>query len=123
MPGGGGLHQERILEYNGVKGTVRWWAKQLGIVHTTLWRRLKKCNWDLEEACKAPIKEAGTMAVEIDGVVRSRRQWCIYYGISPSTVQARIKWGWDVVRALTTPSNAVPRGRKSKRSRDYKSLL
>lgn len=41
----------------------------------------------------------------IDGVTKCRKDWCRHYGIHTATVDARIKKGWSVIDALTTPPN------------------
>lgn len=45
------------------------------------------------------------VSVEINGVTKTVTQWSREYGISPITVFARIKKGWNHIDAITIPSN------------------
>jgi len=40
---------------------------------------------------------------EIDGVSKTLVDWVAIYGIASGTVRKRLKKGWDIKRALTTP--------------------
>lgn len=40
---------------------------------------------------------------EIEGVVHTLSEWCQIYNIKKSTVRARLRRGWDIEKALTTP--------------------
>ena len=48
--------------------------------------------------------------VTICGVTKNLTEWSEYYGINVKTVRDRLKRGWEVVTALTTPSD--PKYRK-----------
>lgn len=40
---------------------------------------------------------------EIDGVVKTKSEWCEHYGIKKRTVTDRVSSGWDIIKAITTP--------------------
>lgn len=42
--------------------------------------------------------------VEINGVKKVLIDWCGYYKIKYTTVLSRIYSGWEMVKAITTPS-------------------
>lgn len=43
------------------------------------------------------------VAVTIGGSTKVMQDWCIHYGIKRKTVDRRIRDGWNVVAAITTP--------------------
>lgn len=45
--------------------------------------------------------------ITIDGVTKTMTGWCRHFGIDRSAVRSRIRRGWDVVSALSTPSGAA----------------
>jgi hypothetical protein len=45
--------------------------------------------------------------VEISGMRKTIAEWVEYFQISRNTVQARIKAGWSVERALSTPPKRI----------------
>lgn len=49
----------------------------------------------------------------IDGEKRNLQQWCDFYGVPRSMVDRRLKLGWDIEKALTTP----------KKTRDKEALV
>ncbi len=57
--------------------------------------------------------------VVINGVTKSRHEWCRQYDIQEWTVASRLRMGWHIVRAITTPKNVSPGkwGRTTKRKK------
>lgn len=45
--------------------------------------------------------------ITIDGVTKTMTGWCRHFGIDRSAVRSRIRRGWDVVSALSTPTGAA----------------
>lgn len=45
--------------------------------------------------------------ITIGGVTKTMTGWCRHFGIDRSAVRSRIRRGWDVVSALSTPSGAA----------------
>lgn len=61
------------------------------------------CRWvgmDIQQKNKRPTSKG---MFEMDGVVKSLKDWCKLYGTSPSVVYGRTQRGWDKVKAITTP--------------------
>lgn len=106
-----GVH---LLTYNGVTNPMGWWARELGMAHTTLMRRLKRNNWDLEKACAKPLMDTKARSIEYNGETHSINQWSKITGISVPTLAHRFIKGWDAERALTTPPTRTGRPRKVK---------
>lgn len=48
-----------------------------------------------------------TLFATIDGKTRPVIEWCEIYNLKPSTVRSRLAAGWDVLRALSTPTRKV----------------
>lgn len=122
-PGKVGAHGI-VLEYNGVRGNIMWWAKQLDMVVSTLYRRLRKNGWDLEAACSEPVKQLSRAKIVFNGRALSIRQWAKEVGIPNPTIVCRLKRGWPVEQALTIPPDAMRsacrRGEKAKGNRKKK---
>lgn len=58
-------------------------------------------------------KRCTTVFYTIDGEKKNLQQWCEHYGIKRGTVYTRIKHGWDIKDALTTPVSSGERDRMS----------
>ena len=53
---------------------------------------------------KTNSKRSQNALIEINGIIKTRNEWCDFYGISRKTVDKRIyELKWDVVEAITTP--------------------
>lgn len=60
------------------------------------------CRWITNE--DQQINRSTTHFVEIDGQVKSAKEWCEIFDLNYNTFFTRINtYGWDIVRALTTP--------------------
>lgn len=92
-----------VIEYNGKSGHLTWWAQQLGMMPSSLLNRLRKHNWDLEAACKEPLRERRKTDIEYNGEVHTIRQWAKILGMSPETLTSRLAAGWSMEKAANTP--------------------
>ena len=63
------------------------------------------CRWATYAEQNRNLKS--NVIVEIDGVSMVLQDWCKRYSINRNTVQTRIRNGWDIVDAITTPINSV----------------
>lgn len=71
----------------------------------------ENCRWatykeQLENRRKCfPSRERSNKSlIEINGISKTKGEWCEFYGISRKTVEKRIyQLKWDVVKAITTP--------------------
>jgi len=83
-------------------------AKELGVPYSRVMSRCvmgRETGDDLERdpSPKKPYSEL----IEIDGVSRTRAEWCKLNGISQNVASQRAtKLGWAVEKALTTPVRA-----------------
>jgi hypothetical protein len=48
-----------------------------------------------------------------DGTTQSVTEWALDYGITPHTISRRLRKGWSVGRAITTPIPSKPGARLS----------
>jgi len=102
---------ERLIEFNGETLNVAQWADRLGIARQTLLNRLDLLQWPVERAMTTgarPMKRSGrprkeAITLSLNGVTKTRAQWAKELGVSDSAISARIKLGWSMERALTTP--------------------
>lgn len=98
------------LEYNGVRGSMLWWSRQLDMTPSTLYRRLIRTGWDLERACEKPVKASNRRKITYDGKSMSIRKWAEFLNIPIPTLEARFHRGWSVERALGTPAPVRKKG-------------
>lgn len=91
------------IEYNGVTGSIGWWAEQLGISASTLYYRLRRNGWNIEQACSKPVRKAKHTNITYNGMTHSIREWARILGISESTLMSRFHKEWTVEQALTLP--------------------
>ena len=50
---------------------------------------------------------SNNVVVDINGVKNIMADWCVIYKIRRTTVETRIKNGWDVIKAIKTPVGSV----------------
>lgn len=102
------------LTLNGVTKPVSAWAEDLGVSKEVIYQRLKNLGWSTEDALTIPPgkafnwrgtthKDAATLT--FDGRTQTYRQWADELGVSTATILSRLKRGWTVERALTTPKH------------------
>lgn len=95
----------------GVEKTTRQWAAHFGIRHKTAWQRVKTCGWSWERALTTPViqyseRKFRRRLFQIGGITLGYRQWCLRYGISPSTVWKRMRRGLTFEQALMTDAQS-----------------
>lgn len=59
----------------------------------------KNCRWATAEQQSNNTRR--NILITIDGIEKTREQWCKFYGIDDSTVTWRIKHGWPIKKAFT----------------------
>lgn len=90
------------------------WALQNGYDESKTIDRINNDGNYCPENCKWSTKreqennKRTNRKVEINGDVLNLSEWCEIFGISQVTVQSRLRYGWDIVDAITTP---VPKRR------------
>lgn len=95
------------LTFRGRTQTVTDWAAELGIAAPTLDARLAR-GWSVEKALTTPgetssRKKSAHRMLTYNGETHSLAEWNRRLGCSPTTILCRLKKGWSVERALSTP--------------------
>lgn len=119
--------QQKCFEYYGAKGikvsdewrndfqTFYEWATSNGYSDSLTIDRIDvngnyeplNCRWiTMKEQRRNTSRN---IYVKIDGTIKVLRDWCEIYNIPYTTVQGRIKDGWDIIRAIQTPSRHIRR--------------
>lgn len=95
-----------IVNYKGVDITIGQLARHDDCVvdYNTLWRRIVRLKWEIEDAVNKP---KGIPTYSYNGKDFDLKQWSEEPEsvVSYRVLRYRVNdWGWDFVRALTTPS-------------------
>lgn len=94
-----------IITLNGVSKSLSEWCDEYDMPVSVVGSRIRVMHWDAEKALTTPIthfNERG-ITVEINGITKTIKEWCDYYGILRTTVYGRVRKGMDIVSAITTP--------------------
>lgn len=78
------------------------------------------CKWITNE--EQSKNRRGVHEITIDGVTKNAEQWCRVYNLNPWTFYTRYNtYGWDAVKAITTPVRLrkKPRGYVAHPRRKY----
>jgi len=103
-----------VRTVDGVSKTMSQWAEELGINRNALSQRISTAG-SLEAVVRRarllPVLKAGKspMFVEHRGERRTLKEWSAITGLNGGTIDSRLRGGWSVESALTTPA-----GRKKK---------
>lgn len=93
---------------NGEARTTSEWARHLGInLNTLLWRC--RSHGSLEAAVAmggAHPPGRKPLVIEFEGTGRTVKEWAERTGLEPVTIHNRLRQGWTVQEALTSPSGA-----------------
>jgi len=60
------------------------------------------CRWATRQ--EQAYNKTNTRYLEFDGEIKSQAEWSKILGIKQSTIHRRIKLGWDIDKALSTPA-------------------
>lgn len=86
--------------------SVKKIAKEYGISPTTVYGRIS-AGITLEEALVHPkfaSRKPNTINVlEINGITRTKKEWIELNGVSRSLLSYRLKRGWSLEKAVSTP--------------------
>ena len=97
----------RKIEYNGQTKSIVEWAEETGIPAGTLERRLNSSKMSVAVALNTPVGAADKshkLFFEFRGERKSLKALSDEFGIPYDLVRRRLTRGWDLERALTTPS-------------------
>jgi hypothetical protein len=100
----------RIIEFGGRSLTITQWARETGLARQALETRLD-AGWTVERALTEPsgALHGLTVMLEHDGQTLPLQQWAKLVGVAGTTIHNRLRAGWSVERALTTPADRVRR--------------
>lgn len=100
---GSNLRNNRNITYKGETHTITEWSRILGINKATLADRLDKGNWSIEKAFTTPIADTSKYYT-VDGITLNISGLAKKYNMKYSVVKNRLRRGWDIHKALKTPS-------------------
>lgn len=101
----------KLIEYAGEIHCVADWAERVGLPVRCLALRLRK-GWDVGRALTTPrtIRDLPNRTpYEHNGECKSLAEWARSAGIKYSTLQERIRAGWDFQRAVTETVSLSPK--------------
>jgi hypothetical protein len=85
--------------------TVPQWAAKLGLNPFTIYARLAR-GASIAEALDTHAQRLDAARLTFDGRALTLKEWSVETGVSVNALRKRIKEGWPVERALTTPRRA-----------------
>lgn len=94
----------RLLTHNGETMTMTEWARRVGITVSTIRKRLR-LGWPIQRvlATTPGSIKAGALYVTFEGETRTLADWATVRGFPHYTVAQRLRLGWTIERALSTP--------------------
>lgn len=112
-----GGQQGKLISVNGERHPISVWARLRAMRADTIKARLRR-GWSERDAIFTPRCRAGNpIRVDTNISWRGRSQsiymWARELGFSTTTLQGRIRHGWSVEDALTTPAGASKRTGKT----------
>lgn len=96
----------RRITHDGVTKTLSAWARQIGISHYALSTRLEKLSVSeaLTRGKKQNVAKRSGAFVEYQGEQRVLEELGALFGLPVYVIRGRLRLGWDIERALTTPN-------------------
>jgi hypothetical protein len=112
-----GMHNARLITFNGKTLTLADWGRELGIAMNTLSARLSAPRpWSIEEALTIPLGQSraganapepkphkGERPITHNGRTQSLSAWAREVGMAMPTIHRRLSVGWTIEAALTCP--------------------
>lgn len=94
-------------EFNGEEHSISEWARILGVSRELLRDRITRLGWSVEKAFSTPrvpdgLRENNVM-LNYNGETHPIGTWEKILGFKPEVIRKRIKNGWPIEKALTTP--------------------
>ena len=93
----------RNVLFRGRSRSLAEWAEGLHLPYDVLRYRLN-AGWTPEEAFTKPIRDLEDF-LELDGVRKTKLQWCLEKGLTQNALLGRLSRGWSIADALNTPIN------------------
>jgi hypothetical protein len=101
--------KNKFITYKDETLTIAQWAKRIGADQSALYHRLFISKWDIKRALTESFIPFKYNEIEIDGESKTLAEWSREYKIKRSTVNARLKRGWNIKDALTISSTGNQR--------------
>lgn len=79
----------RFYEHGGQSKTLAEWSRELGLNPNTVWRRIHRQGWTIDEALQ-PIE---AKLIDYDGTTKTLQNWCDLLGLDPCETYLRILRG------------------------------
>lgn len=101
----------RLLTFRDKTQTVAQWSRELGTPYQTIIDRLR-LGWTTERALGTPHQKrwqrgfSAHRMLTVRGMTLSMADWSRRTGLFESTICGRLRRGWDVERAVLTPTSA-----------------
>lgn len=95
--------------------TRREWAESTGLSQACIWQRLRR-GWSVEEALTTPHKRSAyypknARLITFRGETKCLAEWAREAGLTDKLIDKRLRLGWSIERALTTPLRQQGRSR------------
>lgn len=107
-----------FVTIDGTKKTLKQWSETVGIPYKTVFSRVS-FGWSYAQALRLKKRKRRRLSyknkynVLINGETKPIIEWCGIMGIAYKTAIVRIKRGWDIKKAILTPT--FNRGQKPKK--------
>jgi len=98
--------QAKHVEIDGVSHPIKHWCRILGIPYQRVKDRVRR-GMSHKEALTAKKQAPRERIIEFRGQKKNLSQWGRDVGISAAAMLNRIKNGWPIELALTTPSGGI----------------
>lgn len=99
------MRRTLMLTFNGETKPLKLWAEELRMCYETLKNRLDR-GWSTEQTLSTPPLAHDMYRVRyltFDGRTQTMKAWALALGMKHLTLAARLKRGWSVEEALSTP--------------------
>lgn len=100
-----GFISKTKVSFKGDIHTIEKWSKITGIFIWTIIERLENLNWSIEKTLTSgKISKFENQRYTVNGERKLVTTFAKRIGITPSAIYYRMKTGWRMDKALTTPS-------------------
>lgn len=99
------MRRTLLVTFKGRTQALAAWAEEVGISYSTLKSRLEN-GWSAQRMLSTsiiPVDMRRVVYLRFQGRMQPLREWAKELGMKPVTLAARLKSGWSVERALSTP--------------------
>lgn len=98
----------RKITFNEKTQSIVEWAEETQIPYSTLAKRIYTYGWSAERALTTPNtlkpqQKSTDVVIEYNGEKLCLEEWGRKYKISSGTIRNRLRAGWSVEMAITTP--------------------